>query len=787
MAEVDLVAPVFKAPGAIVVVTDQFIAQFATSVSEEAIDALHQEHGVEVIEQVRWSENTYILRVREGDCLETSNRYHESPLVEYSHPDFVQVMDRRPAADSSFHERRVFLDGEPMPSDFRIEKGMDGYLVSEPASLLLHGGEVRFDSSGPKAPVSRVTIKSESFEGAFPNTWTLYGSPTWDDVNYRSYAGSWSGYCVDTSIAPPGPYPPNANAWMAYGPFSLGNADDARVDLQAWIRIEPGFDFFGIYASTNNVEYYGYRWAGDWASTSLNDGWVNFSFDLKRVPTLGDLRGESSVWVALVFTSDESLQYEGVYVDELVIEKVTGGYQNLTNDQFDHLQWSLNNNEQLWGVEGADISAVDAWGITHGSDAITLAVIDNGVDLTHTDLASRLVPGYDATGAGTNGGPSGDDAHGTACAGIAAGVTDNGKGIAGITRQAKLMPVNIFAGGGTQASWAADGINWAVSHGADILSNSWYLIGPVTSVTNAINAARWGGRGGKGSLVVFAAGNFEEAPVVYPASLDSTVAVGASSPCDERKSYWSCDGEWGWGSNFGADLDILAPGVFMYTTDIAGSSGYDTTSYYYNFNGTSSAAPVVAGVAALVLSVNPDLTATQVENILTSTADNLGPAGWDSETGWGRVNAYEALLATPPPAGVDLEAENVYFREFPGAGNIVASPTIGQQVYPHFDFTIASTSDLTGTITEIELDGGTLCTFNGTLSQGSWMTWCPTAWTATAGPHELQGRVDPNDAWDESNENNNDVRRDYNIGSGNEIFTDGFESGDTSAWSSAVE
>jgi hypothetical protein len=116
----------------------------------------------------------------------------------------------------------------------------------------------------------------------------------------------------------------------------------------------------------------------------------------------------------------------------------------------------------------------------------------------------------------------------------------------------------------------------------------------------------------------------------------------------------------------------------------------------------------------------------------------------------------------------------------------VPNPTVGQQVYPHFEFTITSSSSLTGTITEIELDGGTLCTWNGTVTQGPWITWCNAPWVATAGAHELQGRVDPNDEFDETDENNNNVKKDYNIGSGSDIFDDGFESGDTSAWSTVV-
>jgi thermitase len=150
-------------------------------------------------------------------------------------------------------------------------------------------------------------------------------------------------------------------------------------------------------------------------------------------------------------------------------------------------------------------------------------------------------------------------------------------------------------------------------------------------------------------VVVFAAGN-DNGPVSYPATLSQVIAVGALSPCDERKAPTSCDGEYFWGSNYGSELDIAAPGVHMYSTDIQGSAGYNTSAspggdYYYNFNGTSSATPVVAGVAGLLLGKCPKLKATAVENILKQTADDLGASGWDQQFGYGRVNAYKALMA----------------------------------------------------------------------------------------------------------------------------------------------
>ncbi len=222
--------------------------------------------------------------------------------------------------------------------------------------------------------------------------------------------------------------------------------------------------------------------------------------------------------------SDDLFSYEGVYVDEVVIEKITGGYANLTSDEFDELQWSLSNNQQMWGIDGADIQASDAWGVTLGSDTITLAVLDDGVDLAHPDLAGKLVTGYDATdGGGTGGGaPTRDDSHGTGCAGIAAAITDNSLGVAGIARAAKIMPVRIFyedadANLITSDSWMADAFDWAVANGADVLSNSWGGGSPSTVINEAIADAKSGGRGGLGSVVVFASGN-GNGPVIYPGS-----------------------------------------------------------------------------------------------------------------------------------------------------------------------------------------------------------------------------------------------------------------------------
>ncbi len=316
-------------------------------------------------------------------------------------------MDPRPV-DLQPSNRRIIIDpdGTMLPPDTVIEKGRNDLRIVEPAfEVLPIGPQTSTPEKLSPTPVTRVRLKEEGFEGAFPNGWTLNGDPTWGVVAYRSYSGSKSGYCVGSSVSPPGPYPSNLTTTMVYGPFDLSDAVDARLDLQAWINTESGYDYFTILASADGSSFYGISSSGNWAANVGGDGWMNIALDLKRIPTIGDLRGDSTVWIAIGMISDETVEYEGFYVDDVVVEKITGGYTSVTSDDFDHLQWSLSNNQQLWGTTEADIQAVDAWGVTLGSDSITIAILDEGVDLAHPDLAAKLVAGYDATDGGGSGGP----------------------------------------------------------------------------------------------------------------------------------------------------------------------------------------------------------------------------------------------------------------------------------------------------------------------------------------------------------------------------------------------
>lgn len=346
-----------------------------------------------------------------------------------------------------------------------------------------------------------------------------------------------------------------------------------------------------------------------------------------------------------------------------------------TSDPFYSQQWAIENtgnNSSPTGVAGADMKVYQAWQATywHSGNGIKIAVVDEGVDLTHPDLAAALNPGFDATGGGTNGGSVGNSAHGTACAGEIVAIPNNNIGITGVAYNSKVVPVRVLTPGSlttdlTVATYCASGLDWAWQNNrSDIISCSWRTAVGQNLIADAIRRAVSNGRNYSGTplgcVVLFATGNENTNGISFPASMSEVVAVGASSMCDQRKSPSSCDGE-NWGSNYGAGLDVVAPGVKVYTTDIQGSAGYNATSgtggdYISNFNGTSSATPYAAAVTSLILGSNSSLTQAQARGILEASANKVGgysyntgageraDLSWNVEMGYGRINAYDAVI-----------------------------------------------------------------------------------------------------------------------------------------------
>ena len=338
------------------------------------------------------------------------------------------------------------------------------------------------------------------------------------------------------------------------------------------------------------------------------------------------------------------------------------------NDTHASSQWGLNNTGQDGGIAGIDIGYCQAKEISQGNANIIVAIVDQGIELDHPDLGNIFPLSYD-TELGVS--PSivwGE--HGTACAGIIGATSNNNLGIAGIAPLSPLMSISNsllnFPGSYIKR---ADGINFAWQNGASIISNSWHCSTLSSIIDEAIDNSLHLGRGGKGCVIVFASGNDSDSIVSYPSRLDGVLSVGAIDRCGSRAGRAdsvpsSCDPWTGYsaGSNWGSRLSMVAPGTKIYTTDNQGDSGYNSLpyaqgNYYSGFCGTSAAAPHVAGVAALVLSVNPCLTREEVTFILESTCSKVRPdlynygnnpdhpnGTWNIEVGHGLVNAYEALL-----------------------------------------------------------------------------------------------------------------------------------------------
>jgi thermitase len=267
------------------------------------------------------------------------------------------------------------------------------------------------------------------------------------------------------------------------------------------------------------------------------------------------------------------------------------------------------------------INAVNAWSLSTGSTAIPIAIVDTGVDLKHPDLASKIIQGYNIYANTSN--PSDDLGHGTAVAGTAAALSNNSLGVASISWKSPLMPLKISDPTGYATySNMAKGIIYAVDHGVRVINISFGGRTASSTLQNAVNYA-WQ----KNAIVVAAAGN-DSSTVSYPAACKNTVAVSATLSNDSFASF----------SNYGSAIAVSAPGKGIYTTMKGGGYG----SWY----GTSFSSPIVAGVAALILSLNPQLTSAQVVDILKKTSDDLGSTGYDVYFGYGRVNAYRALQQT---------------------------------------------------------------------------------------------------------------------------------------------
>lgn len=327
------------------------------------------------------------------------------------------------------------------------------------------------------------------------------------------------------------------------------------------------------------------------------------------------------------------------------------------SDDLFSTQWHLENLGGFGLTAGADVSATAAWDITRGDRNITIAVIDDGVDTSHPDFGSsgKIVAQRDFGQGDEDASPVfGNDNHGTACAGVAV-ADENGSGVVGLAPGCRLMPIR-WSQSISDAD-IRDQFDHVRINGADVVSCSWGVRSRFftlsTSMKRSIAKAANEGRNGKGCVVLFAAGN-ENSDIDDPPNTRSgfaihpdVIAIAASNSRDQRSNY----------SNFGDRIWVCAPssgagGLGIVTTDRRGSRGYQSGDYTTRerFGGTSSSTPLVAGLCGLILSVNPELSAVEVREILRDTADKIDPqgGGYDADGhsrvyGYGRINAAAAV------------------------------------------------------------------------------------------------------------------------------------------------
>lgn len=310
-----------------------------------------------------------------------------------------------------------------------------------------------------------------------------------------------------------------------------------------------------------------------------------------------------------------------------------------------------------WGL--TKIAAQGAWEVTHGSP-VQIAIVDTGIS-DHPDLQSKITVRKNFT---TDSDIDGSG-HGTHVAGIAGAITNNSLGISGVGYESKLMSVKVLSNTGFgYYSWIANGIVWAADNGADIINLSLGGSYDSRTVSEAVAYA-----GSRGVMIVAAAGNDSTSTPTFPAYYESVIAVAATDNFDRKASF----------SSYGNWVDVAAPGVSILST---------YRDYYKEVSGTSMAAPFVSGVAALIKSVHPGWSNTEIRNKLEQTTDKITQTG--SYWVWGRVNACRAVdcpesslvsplpspLSSPSPVPTIMPTPIPTPTPSPQPGPFASSPTV---------------------------------------------------------------------------------------------------------------
>lgn len=335
--------------------------------------------------------------------------------------------------------------------------------------------------------------------------------------------------------------------------------------------------------------------------------------------------------------------------------------QFMPNDTHFSRQYGLYNDGTFSlspATNDADIDMELGWDIEQGDQSIIVAVLDSGIKLDHPEFSGRIwtnpnetlngidddnngyiddINGWDF--ANNDNDPSDDHGHGTNVTGIIGANSNNNLGYSGVDWNCKLMIGKILnANNSGYYSWWTDAIYYAVDNGAKVINMSVGGSGFSSSMKDAIDYAY-----DNGVTVVACMMNENNDTTFYPAGYQNTIAVGATNPNDERSApfFWSPTS----GSSYGNHIDVVAPGNYIY-----GLNYQSNTNYNSYWGGTSQAAPLVTGLSSLLLAQDIDKTPDDIRSIIRNTAeDQIGNVsedilGFDIYYGYGRVNAYQALL-----------------------------------------------------------------------------------------------------------------------------------------------
>ncbi len=340
------------------------------------------------------------------------------------------------------------------------------------------------------------------------------------------------------------------------------------------------------------------------------------------------------------------------------------------------------------------IRASDAWNTTMGS-GVTIAILDSGVLATHPDLAANLVPGWNFYDNDSN--TADVYGHGTAVAGAAAAIANNGTGVVGVAGAAKIMPIRVTdISGYGYYSTVAQGITYAADHGARVANASFASLYSSSSVQSAAQYMK-----SKGGLVTVAAGNSgtnDGSPAIT-----SMIPVSATDGNDVIASW----------SSFGNYVAVSAPGVGIWTTNSSGSYGA--------WSGTSFSSPITAGVLALMMAAKPTLSAGQVESLLYATAVDLGTSGRDPYYGYGRIDAAAAVAAATAAVAADTQAPSV----------AISAPLGGSTVSGLTGVDVSATDNVGVARVELWVNGSIIATDTVSPYQFSWDTTKLSNGTAT--------------------------------------------------------